>query len=155
MPFSLDYFLLIFLATCGVLQLISLLNGLIFISFTTRFIIGLPLAIVLIAGPFIWFFISENRNVSDTAIGLDGNQQAILFILGSLAGLIFTLIVTSLRRTKLDNYAEHYSSGLDALRQTSYLRALTLTFRRINWNEKLRHTNHHRIKQVDWAQSEF
>ena len=137
MPFPIDYFLLIFLSTCGVLQLVSLWNGLIFLSFANRLIVNLPLSVVMIIGPFIWFFVSENRNVPDTSTGLDGNQQAMLFIAGSLAGLIFTLLITSLRGTNPCNKCEHSPRGLDTLRKTTYLRALVLTLRLRHQNENL------------------
>ncbi len=120
--FGRDYFLLVFAASLGVLQLTaaySRLYGLLLFSRALSSLLGLA-AVVL---AFIWFFASEPRNVPDTASGLDGNQQALLFSAGALAALVTTLVVSSLRHWSMVGGDEH-DRGLEALRRASYLRVL-------------------------------
>ncbi len=137
MPFAADYLLLVFLATCGILQLASVFNRSTPLLFIPNTRLNLLLALLLLAGPFVWFFASEPRNLPDTAGGLNGNQQAALFLIGSIAAVLFTFFATSLRGPKLGPHPQHSPSGLDALRHLTYLRALSLTLRRLK-----RHENH-------------
>ena len=137
MPFAADYLLLVFLATCGILQLASLFNRSTFLLFIPNPRLGLLLALPLLIGPFVWFFASEPRNLPDTAGGLNGNQQAVLFLIGSLAAVLFTFLLTSLRNPKRGPHPQDIPPGLDAIRRVTYLRALSLTLRRLK-----RHENH-------------
>jgi len=94
-----DYLVLVFFASCGVFQMAAACNGL----------HGLP------------------RNQPDTTLGLTGNQQFGFFFVGSGAGLTFTLLISSLRNLSLGK--DQIQPGLDALRQSNYLRALHGTLR--------------------------
>ncbi len=120
--FGLDYFLLVFVASLGVLQLAaahSRLYGLLLLNRVASFILG-PVLVVL---AFTWFFASGARNVPDTAGGLDGNQQWILFFAGAVTALVLMLLLSSLIRRSMAGDGEH-ARGLEALRHTTYLRAL-------------------------------
>ncbi len=120
--FGRDYFLLVFVASLGVLQLTaaySRLYGLLLFNRALSSLLGLA-AVVL---AFTWFFASEPRNIPDTSSGLDGNQQALLFSAGVLAALVTTLVVSSLRHWSMAGGDED-DRGLDALRRASYLRVL-------------------------------
>ncbi len=117
-----DYFLFVFVASLGVLQLAAAhgrLYGLLLFNRLVSSVLGLALAL----SAFTWFFASESRNLPDTAGGLDGNQQAMLFCAGALAALLTTLVLSSLRHWSLVGDGEP-ASGLEALRHTNYLRAL-------------------------------
>lgn len=131
MPFTLDYLLLVFVASCGVLQIAvtySNLKGLyLFKTPSLNVLSGLTLIVV----PLVWFFVSEPRNLPDTNGGLDGNQQAFLFVTGSLLGIVFTFILTSLRQFDLRKIDHKEKHGLDALRHTTFLWALRSTLRDI------------------------
>ncbi len=120
--FGRDYFLLVFAASLGVLQLTaaySRLYGLLLFNRALSSLLGLA-AVVL---AFTWFFASEPRNIPDTSSGLDGNQQTLLFFAGALAALVTTLVVSSLRHWSMVGGDEH-DRGLEALRRASYLRIL-------------------------------
>jgi hypothetical protein len=120
--FGWDYFLFVFAASLGVLQLTaaySRLYGLLLFNRALSSLLGL-VAVVL---AFTWFFASEPRNIPDTSSGLDGNQQAILFFAGALAALVTTLVASSLRHWSMAGGGEH-DRGLEALRRASYLRVL-------------------------------
>ena len=122
-----DYLVLVFFASCGVFQMAAACNGLPGLLFfkgrRTAFIFGF----VLWVAAFAWFFLSEPRNQPDTTLGLTGNQQFGFFFVGSGAGLTFTLLISSLRNLSLGK--DQIQPGLDALRQSNYLRALHGTLR--------------------------
>lgn len=123
-PFALDYFVFVLVAALGVLQMVAAysdLRGLLFIGVRPMaFLAGLVTTILA----FLWFFVSEPRNVSDTSGGLDGNQMAGLFALAAGSAVILTLLVSSLRNRSMVGNGETSDSGLDALRETTYLKAL-------------------------------
>ncbi len=123
-PTALDFFVFAFIASLGVLQMVAAhaaLQGLLFLRVRpVAFFMGF---ITTILG-FLWFFLSEPRNLPDTNGGLDGNQIAGLYTLGAGAALLVTLLVSSITNRSLGFGKHKLSSGLDALRETSYLRAL-------------------------------
>ncbi len=122
--FILDYFILVFLASTGVFQMATSSGGFCGLLFLKHRSQSLCLGLVLLAGAFAWFFLSEPRNVPDSALGMNGNEQFGYFFAGSGAGLTFTLIVSSLRNWSLGAGKPASPPGLDALRESSYLRAL-------------------------------
>jgi len=118
--FILDYYLLVVIASCGVFQVIVALHGfwgmMFFNSRSASFLIGLT----ALAAAFAWFFLSEPRNVPDSALGLNGNEQFAYFFAGSGTGLAFTLILASLRQWRFGAERPGLPAGLDALRETTY-----------------------------------
>ena len=82
-------------------------------------------------GAFTWFYLSEDRNVPDTAGGLDGNQQFAFFFAGLGSSLAFILLLSSLVNRRLGATDSPPESGLDALKQSNYLRALYHTWRQV------------------------
>ena len=78
------------------------------------------IGLTALVAAFAWFFLSEPRNVPDSALGLNGNEQFAYFFAGSGTGLAITLILASLRQWRFG--AEHpgLPAGLDALRETTY-----------------------------------
>lgn len=128
--FAFDYFILVFLSALGVLLLITAhyrLTGLLLMGRKSSMATGG----LLVIGAFIWFFASAPRNVPDTGAGLDGNQQAILFSIGSLAALVVVLALSSLRNRSMNRQSE--ARGIDALREETYLRLIARKLRR-RWN---------------------
>ena len=128
--FALDYFILVFLSALGVLLLVTAhyrLTGLLLLGRTLSIAAGGLLA----AGAFIWFFVSEPRNVPDTGAGLDGNQQAVLFSMGAFAALLVVLALSSLRNRSMRGQSEEV--GIHALREETYLRLIARKLRR-RWN---------------------
>ena len=120
--FGLDYFLFSLVSSVGVLQVAaaySHLYGL--MLFSRRLSAGAGLFLVVAA--FTWFFTSEQRNIPDTAGGLDGNQQALLFSAAAGVALLLTLLASSVRHWSLGGGNQEVQ-GLDALRDSNYLRAL-------------------------------
>ena len=127
--FILDYYLLVFLASCGVFQMVGAWKafiGILYLKYRPgSFLLGLALLI----GSFTWFFLSEPRNVSDSAHGLNGNEQFAYFFAGSGTALAFTVLVSSLIKWKLGSERSNWWPGLDALKHSSYVRVLYRTWR--------------------------
>ena len=132
--FILDYLILVFFGSCGVFQSAAALNGLrglmLFRSPAVSFLLG----IAPLAGAFAWFFVSEPRNLPDTGAGLTGNEQFGYFFAGGGAGLAFTLLVTSIRNSRLGEGLSDMPQGMDALTKSNYLRTLHRTFK--HWNNQ-------------------
>ena len=122
--FALDYFIFVFIASCGVIQIAaaySKLRGLLVLARPGR---CASLGLLLTLTSLVWFFISEPRNVPDTADGLDGNQQAALFTIGALTAIFITLAVSSLCNRGMKASLTDKDSGLDALSESNYVNAL-------------------------------
>lgn len=85
--------------------------------------------LALVTGSFVWFFTSGPRNISDTAGGLNGNQQSGYFALGAGLAVAATMALSSLLNLRLGQRTNG-ELGLDALRHTTYFQALTGDVRR-------------------------
>jgi len=126
--FALDYLAFVFTSALGVIMAATARSGLDGLLITGRRLSYL-VSLTLIAGSTWWFFASQPRNVPDTGPGLDGNEQAVLFVLGAGAAMALILIVSSLRNGIMEAEAPE-ESGLDALRSGGYLRTLYRNLRR-------------------------
>ena len=134
MSFAADYVLFIFLASLGVVQLAALKNRLKGLYFIRIPLLNFVAALVLVAGSFLWFFVSEPRNLPDTGGGLDGNQQAMFSVAAAVGAVLFTLATTSLLNAGLGRGEELKGTGLQALRQMNYFIALRRTMGRL-WKD--------------------
>lgn len=133
--FVVDYFLLVFISACGVLQMVAAYKGLQGLLFLRNRYSAFGLGLAATTLSFVWFFVSEPRNSPDTAEGLTGNEQFGFFCLAAGCATVFTLLLSSLRNRDLGNGSDRFQPGLDALRETNYLRALlsTLKSKRKRW----------------------
>lgn len=122
--FATDYFFLVFVSSIGVIQIaasVGRLHGLlIFRSPHVSRALGLILAVT----PFIWFFTTGERNINDYEGGLDAPTQALFFFLGTLAGGAATFLVSSAVNLRMNGGEPSPEAGLDALKDTNFLRAL-------------------------------
>lgn len=137
--FALDYFVLVFFSALGALLFVTAyyrFYGLMLFSRPVSLVLGA----LLISGALIWFFASEYRNVPDTAAGLDGNGQALLFAAGAALAIIFLLLVSSLRNWSMRSKPE--GNGLDMLRHSSYWQLITKALRQ-PWDSWKERTNRH------------
>ena len=118
-----DFFLMNFVAALGVIQMAASyasLRGILF--FRHRPLSGI-LGFLAVVGAFLWFFISEPRNLPDTAGGLSGNEDAWLFCAACICAILFTFIVTSLLNHRMGRENASPRPGLDALKDTTFYRA--------------------------------
>ena len=122
--FAADYYLFVFAASLGVVQIaVSLgrLNGLLVLKSPVA---ACVLGVVLVLAAFVWFFTSAPRNLNDYEGGLDGNIQALFFFLGALTAVLVTFAVSSLVNARMRGGDPEPGEGLDALKRTNYVRAL-------------------------------
>ena len=131
-PFVLDYCLFVFLAAMGVVQMAAARNSLTALLFLRHRPLAFLSGAALTAGVFLWFFVSEPRNIPDTAGGLDGNQTAGYFAISAGSAVILTLLLTSWSNRDMPRDGP-IAAGLDALRRTTYLRALAHALKHLGW----------------------
>ena len=127
--FIFDYIVLVFIASCGVFQIAAARNSLRGLMVIQRRRWCMLLGMTLLAGAFSWFFLSEPRNVPDTIQGLTGNEQFGYFFVASGAGLVFTLLVSSVINRRMGRNDSDLPLGIDALGHSNYFRALCRTAR--------------------------
>ena len=132
--FALDYYLMVVIAACGVLQIaasISRLDALlIFKAPLVARAFGIALAVI---GPLL-FFATAERNINDYEGGLDGNFQGLFFVLGTLTALVLTASLTSLINRNMSAHTQ-IENGIDSLRRTTYAHAISnnIRFLRRHW----------------------
>ncbi len=133
--FAVDYYLFALVANVGVIQVAASLGNLqgllVFKSPLLARTLGLATPVIA----FVWFFTSETRNINDYEGGLDGNDQALLFFLGTISATMATSLLTSIINARMTGRGQTPIDGLTALTRTSYLRAVRLSLRywRNNW----------------------
>ncbi|MDE2686740.1 MAG: hypothetical protein OXI16_04470 [Chloroflexota bacterium] len=146
--FAADYFIMVFVASLGVIQAAASIGGLRGLLVFKHPRIARTLGIALAIGAIVWFFAVAERNINDYEGGLDSNQQGILFFLAVATGGILTCALTSLLNKRLrrnrdarqsgdaqDAYdARHDAThapfpGLGSLRYGSWWQAMTQNYR--------------------------
>jgi hypothetical protein len=136
---TLDYLVLVFLGSCGVLQIAAAharIHGLLFLPRPAQ---ATALGVVLVVAGLVWFFGPGPRHVPDTAGGLDGNDQGAYFALAAGAAVTFTLLASSVLNRRRLTGARSGGSGLDALRDTTYLGAMSAGVK-VAWQQRRRWT---------------
>ena len=128
-----EYLLFVFMAAVGVLQLVGARTQLKGLLFFKKPALAYLISLLALGGSFYWFFVRDDR--MDTIMrhtGLEGAQQFYYFCLAAFAGLVFTLLVSSLINTLRPKGHSMESSpveGLEALNNMSYLEALRRSLR--------------------------
>jgi len=96
---AMDYFMLVFITSCGVYQIAAVtakLEGLWFFGNSrVQYIFG----ILAITGAFGWFYTKEERNIQHT---VEGSQQLGLFLAAIITSYIATVILSSIIRARVD-----------------------------------------------------
>ena len=138
--FATDYFLLVFVATLGVIQLAASLGGLKGLLVFKSPLIARPLGLALVIAGFVLFFSTDERNLNDYRGGLDANTQALFFFLGVLAGGSVTFLGSSVVNMRMKGTDPSPDGGFDALRETNYVRALmrSLGYWSRNWRQQMK-----------------
>ncbi len=127
--FAIDYFLFVFVASLGVIQIaasIGQLNGILILKSP---IVARLLSAALAVAVFVWFFATEDRNLNDNEGGLDANIQAVLFVLSASAAVLVTLGISSVFNARMNGSKRAQGDGLDALKDGNYITALLHSIR--------------------------
>lgn len=122
-----EYLLLVFFSCCGTVQVAAgygNLRGLMFLN--NRYLSSLS-GMLLVIGSIIWFFRDGGRHIPDTDGGLAGNEQFMLFVLGSFLALLFTFLTTSIINFRKSHYVDTIE-GLPSLRHTTFVKAVSNNF---------------------------
>ena len=125
-----SFFLFVFGASCGVLQIVAAYNGMTGLSFFKRPILGYAFGFVAIIGMYCFFFLSGDRNVLIPR--LEGSQLLGWSVLALFSSVVFTLVISSLVRKKDSEAVEdsEQGEGLEALKRETYLRLIKRLFNR-------------------------
>ena len=127
LSFAVDYFIMVFVASLGVMQAAASIGGLRGLLLFKNPLIARALGIAIAIAAIVWFFAVAERNINDYEGGLDSNQQGILFFLAVAASGIFTCVLTSLLNWRMPCGAidgERMEIGLGNLRNGSWFSAI-------------------------------
>ena len=139
--FALDYFIMVFVASLGVMQTAASIGGLRGLLIFKRPMVARPLGVAIAAAAIVWFFAVAERNINDYEGGLDSNEQGLLFFLAVAASGILTCVLTSLWNWRMadrhscesknpeSNQACAPVTGLGALKNATWLQALSRNYR--------------------------
>ena len=136
--FAVDYFIMVFVASLGVMQTAASIGGLRGLLVFKNPRIARPLGIAVAIAAIVWFFAVAERNINDYEGGLDSNLQGLLFFLAVAASGVLTCVLTSplnarMRRLKDsrngDDGEKAPEAGLGALRHGSWWQALAHNYR--------------------------
>ena len=83
--FATDYFLLVFVACVGVVQVAASSGRMTGLLIFKSPLVARTLGSAVAVSAFVWFFSTGTRNINDYEGGLDGPTQALFFFLGSFA----------------------------------------------------------------------
>jgi hypothetical protein len=138
--FTIDYLILIILASIGVIQLGALYGGLKGLLFSKSIVFTHFVGFSLPVTAFTWFFMTDSRNINDYAGGLDSNTQALLFFLGASTGWILTTILSFIINIHMKRKDLSPFEGLDSLKKTNYFNALlfNLKYWWSNWRLQMK-----------------
>ena len=131
--FAVDYFIMVFVASLGVMQTAASIGGLRGLLLFKSPIIARPLGIAIAVAALVWFFAVAERNINDYDGGLDSNQQGLLFFLAVAASGTLTCALSSLWNRRLrvsaSDSAQAPGAGLGALKTEIWWRALSRNYR--------------------------
>ena len=127
--FATDYYLFVFAASLGVIQISASLGRLRGLLLLKSPAVARASGLALAVGAFVWFFATDPRNLNDYEGGLDANIQALFFFLGALTAIVVTVLVSSLVNARMNGGGPAPGEGLDALKHTNYVRALSRSLR--------------------------
>ena len=131
MNFWTEYFLLVFGALIGALQIAVAHSKLLGLSFFSRRLLGYLFGIPMVVGSFWWFFASSDRNILVLEFpNFHTGMMISCTALALLATFLLTLSVSSLvkaNRLKVNGDIEH---GLEVLKQMTYFQIIRYLFRK-------------------------
>ena len=119
--FGLDYFLCCFIACVGVLQIATNSSKLTYLRLFDKAIFGYFFGYSLLIFSAMLFFLSRERNIDDSSGGLDGNEQAILFVVSAFGSFLFTATICSFRPKPRQENNVHEKISLSSLKSDTLI----------------------------------
>jgi len=124
---SIEYGVLVFLAVIGILQWAVVPGKLKGMSFFRKRTYNYIFAAVFVAAPLVALSTWNYRN----EVGIvQGSEQAGLFMISMVAGVLVTLVISSLINYSRLNRSGTNTEGLEALKTMTYFQSLAQLFRR-------------------------
>ena len=131
--FAVDYFIVVFVASLGVMQTAASIGGLRGLLVFKNPLVARPLGIAIAIAAIVWFFMVAERNINDYEGGLDSNQQGLLFFLAVAASGVLTCVLTSplnaRMRRRMGNGEHASDTGLGALQYGNWWGAVACNYR--------------------------
>ena len=131
--FAVDYFIVVFVASLGVMQTAASIGGLRGLLVFKNPLVARPLGIAIAIAAIVWFFMVAERNINDYEGGLDSNEQGLLFFLAVAASGVLTFILTSplnaRMRRRMGNGERAPDAGLGSMRHSNWFQALAHNYR--------------------------
>ena len=141
--FAVDYFIMVFVASLGVMQTAASIGGLRGLLVFKNPLVARPLGIAIAIAAIVWFFMVAERNINDYEGGLDSNEQGLLFFLAVAASGVFTCVFTSLLNWRIVDFRLRGNdgkcrgngeecapdAGLGAMRHSNWFQALARNYR--------------------------
>jgi len=118
---SILFFLYMFVAACGVLQIISAYNHMKAFSFFKNPVWAYVFGVCAIVGMNLMFFLTGDRNVEQPR--LEGAQTISISFFAFVAAVFLTLLLAWFikRKDMTDNIETDYPEGTEALEQYTYV----------------------------------
>lgn len=119
---TLDYFILVFISSLGVYQIVAVRARLDGLCFFKRTVVQYIFGILAIISVFVWFYTSADRNVHTS---VEGSQQLGLFLGSIIASYVFTAILASIMQVKVNSKGgslregKQYDMGIETLKKTT------------------------------------
>jgi hypothetical protein len=117
---SVNYCLLVFISVLGVMQLAAAHNDFRSLLFFRRKIYTVSFAVLAIGFALFAFFTWNDFN----SIIVEGSQQTGSFVLSAAAGILFTLVFSSIINNRRPGAGNSEQDGLDALRENTFFQAI-------------------------------
>ena len=122
--FIFEYFMFVFLAALGTIQVAASASGLRGILIFKHPLVGRGFGTALTFASLVCFFSTGERNINDYVGGIDANGQALYAFLGCFAAAVTTVIGTSAINFRMSHSGPAPYLGFEALRETTFLKAL-------------------------------
>lgn len=123
-----DYLIFVTVSSIGVLQLAGANTRFLGLSFFRNRFVGYFVGAGLVIAGFWWFFGTDARIGHDI---VPGAEQYGLFIAGIAAGIVATLVLSSLINSRRAPTGEIPDEGIEALESMTYFQVIARRVRRI------------------------
>ncbi len=112
---ALNYLLLIFGSSVGMLQIAATWGGIKGLSFLRNRVLNYLLGLVVLCGTYVWFFSTANLRMPHPDV--EGAQQLVFFLLGAFCAVLFTFLFSSLIHSRALDEAQGTSEGLEGFKE--------------------------------------
>jgi hypothetical protein len=133
---AVDYFLLVLVASSGVIQIVSARSGLRGLLFLPHEPSSYVLGAALLVGAFVWFVLIGDTGIAGDTGGVEGAEQFGLFLAGAAASVVATGVVASITQAKRPG-GRPAGQGLDELRNATFAHLVLARLRRRSYDGRL------------------